>query len=300
MLYVPEAELVRSTVEGHDPEWSDARGYVPSDAVVARVLRHSRRTRPRFRFPTWLERREYADNDNAGPIRAASAVLAATGLAPAPLVVVTVAHLAAFLVIGPWVATQVRSVASANAVQRPAIETITLVFSLNTSTSEPRVAPRPAAIGRATSAPPAPTGGAPSARSPRSDSSSTSPSAQVDTSELPRIRERMNREFLFEGDPLGLRRDDSRALEELLAVMRERPWVRVRVEGAGPSRGERGPTPGAREAETFKRLLIDSGISTDRIEAGSQTDQPRCPAGERRCEGGRPRVHTSLIEPPRE
>jgi hypothetical protein len=129
--------------------------------------------------------------------------------------------------------------------------------------------------------------------------SSTSASAQIDTNELPRIRERMNREFIFEGDPLVLRRGDSRAIEELLAVMRERPWVRVRIEGAGPSRGPQGPAPGAFEAEAFKRMLIDSGIATDRIEAGIQRDQPECRVGERRCERGRPRVQTSLIEPPR-
>jgi hypothetical protein len=291
MLYVPGEELVRSTVEDHDREWSDARGYTPSDGLVARVLRHSRRTRPRFRFPVWLERGRSAEGEDAGPIRAASAVMAATGLAPAPLIIATVVHVTAFLLLAPWAATRVRSITSASAVQRPPIETITLVYPRNTWSAEPSAAPKPPTIGRAAQAPPAtPTVSAPS---------STSASAQIDTNELPRIRERMNREFIFEGDPLVLRRGDSRAMEELLAVMRERPWVRVRIEGAGPSRGQQGPAAGAFEAEAFKRMLIDSGIATDRIEAGIQRDQPECPVGERRCERGRPRVQTSLIEPPR-
>jgi hypothetical protein len=297
LLYIPDDDLVRSTVEGDDAEWSDARSYVPSDALISSVLQTSVRETPRFRFPDW-----YAAPQRGGvdPVRAASAVFAALQLSPATLAAATFLHVVALFALGPLTigGGLGRDVLrhTARAVDAPRLVYLT--------PATPRPAPRRErrTVGVSVSR-----NGFRSVR-PDSTAFTTSPatdslpvtadrSARPDSAREDReLAMAVDREFLLGGDPLRVEADDRVRLEELARILIGRPLARLRVTGLGPALSENnlGARRGMREAETVARELIALGVARERIDLNAGVAERPCPERERSCVANRSRVRTSL------
>jgi len=302
LLYIPDDDLVRTTVDGDDAGWSDARSYVPSDALIRSVLGASSRERPRFKFPDW-----YAEpRADVGPVRAASAMFAALQLSPSTLAASTVLHVALLIALGPL------SIAGSRAEAPAAVSAA--------SVGPPRLiyfAPRPPAAGPLLARQPRQTavgvtvnrGGF---RLTEPDSAARS---VVDSSGLRgdsgtrfergaeerELGAALEMEFRLGGDPLRVEVGDQIRLRELARLLTMRPLARLRVTGMGPSRRDSafGARAGMREAEAFARELIALGIDRERIDLDA-SEARGCPPSEPLCGSNRSGVKTSLASGARE
>jgi hypothetical protein len=299
LLYVPDDDLVRSTVDGPDGDWADARSYVPSDALISQVLRESRRETARFRFPDWYLSPE--SRTARGPLRAASALFAALQVSPSMLAAATAVHVAAFLILSPVNVGGGRAPETRRApmvlVQVPRL----VYFVPRATESAPPVSRRPTvAVTR---------GGFrlknPDSAAARSTATRAETLAVVDTgvsvgtgagAEDREIVAALDQEFQLGGDPLRVEQSDRGRLIELARVLTVRPRVRLHVVGIGPPRRDAamGPREGAREAEALARELMALGIPREQIELDAAVSEQRCPEREPSCAAGRSRVKTSI------
>ena len=297
LLYIPDDDLVRSTVEGDDAEWSDARSYVPSDALISSVLRMSVRETPRFRFPDW-----YAAPPRGGvdQVRAASAIFATLQLSPATLAAATFLHVAALFVLGPL------TIGGGQGRGAPphaptAVDAPRLVYLVS---APPQPAPRRErrAVGVAvtrngfelvkpdsTAIPTPPATDA----LPVSVDRRARPDSRGEDLELATA---LNLEFRLGGDPLRVEPADRMRLERLARIVAARPLVRLRVTGFGPPRADSnlGARRGMREAEAVARELMSLGVALDRIDLDVGVAERPCPEREPLCAANRSRVKTSL------
>lgn len=297
LLYIPDEDLVRSTVEGDDAEWSDARSYVPSDALISSVLRMSVRETPRFRFPDW-----YAapPRGRVDPVRAASAIFATLQLSPATLAAATFLHVAALFALGPLAVGDRQSRAAQQPRAPTAVDSPRLVYL---APSPPQPAPRRErrAVGVAVTrnglevkkpdstaipTPPA-TVSLPATSDRRARPDSAGEDRELDTA--------LNLEFRLGGDPLRVEVADRMRLERLARIVAARPLVRLRVTGFGPPGRDAafGARGGMREAETVARDLMSLGVVRDRIDLDVGVAEP-CPEREPLCAANRSHVRTSL------
>jgi hypothetical protein len=301
LLYIPDDDLVRTTVEGDDAEWSDARSYVPSDALISSVLRASVRETPRFKFPDW-----YASPPRGGePVRAASAILGALQLSPATLAAATVLHVVALVVLGPLTIVGAHgSVATPHApttIDAPRL----IYFAPAPPQPAPRRERRPVGVavnpnGFELVKPGSPASAAVSAAD--SLPATVDRRARADSGREDReLATALDREFRLGGDPLRVEAPDRARLEELSRILGARPLARLRVTGIGPLRSERalGARPGMREAELVARELINLGVARERIDLETGVAEQPCPEREPLCAAGRSRVRTSLAPSPR-
>jgi hypothetical protein len=312
LLYIPDEALVRSTIEGNDTDWSDTLAYVPAELLVGSVLLSSRRERPRFRLPSSLEPGGARDSESSGLARMASALFALIGTSPASLAAATTAHIVIFAAIAPWVVGQVRTASTLTwSRDRPATAERIVYLSPSRAIESPiRRRPRrpgPTALtvtpdtvavqrpqtGWSTSTD---SGGLPASRT--LERSLSSPDVEVAAA--------LHQEFLLTGDGIRIEQFDAPRFELLVRVLALRPRTRLLVRGAGPRLGRERERDtglgiaGMREAEAFKRLLVDAGISPERIdvEAMPERDGNRpCPEREPLCAGGRSRVQTMMGAP---
>ena len=300
LLYIPDDDLVRSIVDGDDDGWSDARSYVPSDAIIKSVLGASNRERPRFRFPDWYTESRVDE----GPVRAASALFAALQLSPPTLAASTVLHVALLIALGPLSFAN----SGAGAPARPAapVAPPRLVYF---APQPAAAAPSPTRQTRRTAA--VVTVNRSGFQSTKTDSSAR---AVVDSSPLPsdsgarvergpeerELAAALEMEFRLGGDPLRVEVGDQIKFRELARLLTMRPFARLRVTGIGPSRRDSafGARAGMREAEAFARELIALGIDRERIDLDA-SDARECPPSEPLC-SNRSAVKTSLASGARE
>jgi len=296
LLYIPDDDLVRSTVEGDDAEWSDARSYVPSDALISSVLRMSVRETPRFRFPDW-----YAapPRGRVDPVRAASAIFATLQLSPATLAAATFLHVAALFALGPLTIGGGQSRA-AQPRAPTAVDSPRLVY-LAPSPPQPALRRKRRAVGVAV------TRNGLEVKKPDSTATPTPPAtdslpASVDRRARPysagedrELATALNLELRLGGDPLRVEVADRMRLERLARIVAARPPVRLRVTGFGPPGRDAafGARSGMREAETVARELMSLGIARDRIDLDVGVAEP-CPEREPLCAANRSHVRTSL------
>ena len=298
LLYIPDDDLVRSTVEGDDADWSDARSYVPSDALISSVLHASVREAPRFKFPDWYASPGSRNPD--APIRAASAILAALHLSPSILAAATVLHIVAVVVLGPLTLVGGNATATPHRVSSP-VRSPRLVY-LSPPRSQPvtRTVRRPVSVAvtangfrvtkpdstTAVTVPPADT--LPATVDPRGR---TEP-AREDRE----LAAALVQEFRLGGEPLRVEAADRPRLEELARTLLARPLARLRVTGTGPPGADSAlrARRGMREAEVIARELISRGVLRERIELYAAEGQSSCPATEPACAANRSRVRTSL------
>ena len=310
LLYIPDDDLVRSTVDGDDDGWSDARSYVPSDAIIKSVLGASNRERPRFRFPDW-----YAEPRVDGePVRAASALFAALQLSPSILAASTVLHVALLIALGPLSVVNSRTEAPALSAAPAAPPPRLIYFPPQPPAPKPKrlgdpptrrlAALRQTAVGVTVNR-----GGF---QLTKTDSSAR---AVIDSSRLradsgarfergPEERElaaALEMEFRLGGDPLRVEVGDQIKFRELARLLTMRPFVRLRVTGVGSSRRDSafGARAGMREAEAFARELIALGIDQERIDLDASGAR-ECPPSEPLCGSNRSAVRTSLASGRRE
>src|SRR5262249_51418378 len=127
LLYLPGEELVRSTIDGDDADWSESLSYVPSDALVRTVLDAPHRERPTIRMPATVLPQPLARHAS-NRRRWTAALLAGLGFSPFSLAAAAVFHLAFLLAIGPWILTRVSAVHSIQDPRSPAIVATRLVY----------------------------------------------------------------------------------------------------------------------------------------------------------------------------
>jgi hypothetical protein len=298
LLYIPDDDLVRRTVDGDDADWSDAQSYTPSDALISSVLRASRRETPRFRFPNWYV--SPAPPTVIGRLRTASAIFAALELSPAILAAATILHAVALVALGPLIIGGGR--ASNVRVATPSVQPPRLIYLAPRApeplphTTRPRA--RAAMTGSALRL--AKPDSTTSVRTPAIDSLSAgadSGARVVATSPEDReLAAALDQEFQLGGDPLRVEESDRERLGDLARVMAARPFARLRVIGAGPPGPDAtaGARRGMREAEAFARELIALGVSMERISLDTAINQQGCRASEPRCAANRSRVRTSI------
>ena len=302
LLYIPDDDLVRSTVDGDDAGWSDARGYVPSDALIGSVLGASSRERPRFKFPDW-----YAEpRADEGPMRAASALFAALQLSPSTLAASTVLHVALLIALGPL------SIASGRA-EKPALAAASVAPPprlIYLAPQPPAADPLPTRQPRRTTAGVTVNRGGFQVTKPDSAArpvvDSSGPRGDSGTrfergAEERELAAALEMEFRLGGDPLRVEVGDEIKFRELARLLTMRPLARLRVTGMGPSRrdSEFGARAGMREAEAFARALIALGIDLERIDLDA-TEARECPSSEPLCGSNRSGVRTSLASGARE
>lgn len=299
LLYLPDDDLVRSTVDGDDAEWSDARSYAPSDALLSRVLRMSVRETPRFKFPDWYTA-PAARNPDAR-IRAASAIFAAMQLSPSVLAAATVLHVVAFLALGPMSIGGGHAIGDARRAP-PAVDAPRLVYFASAPpqpTPPRRARPRVGvAVNRSGLELVRPDSTA-LATLPATDSVpvTTDRGARPDSGREDReLAGALYQELRLGGDPLRVEPADRVRLENLARILGARPLARLRVTGIGPpgSDSNFGARRGMREAETVARELIDLGVARERIDLDVAVDERPCPEREPLCAANRSRVRTSL------
>jgi hypothetical protein len=301
LLYLPGEELVRSTIDGDDADWSESVAYVPPDAVVRAVLDASQRERPTIRLPaTVLPHRVARGASNRR--RWTAALLAGLGFSPFSLAAAAVFHLAFLLAIGPWILTQAHAVRSIQIPRSHAIVATRLVYFVPPIGNATRIAPPRKPAGRTTiQSPPVDTtnsGAAASVRTTALDSSGSRPSPLVQGSVREReVKGALNQELRFAGDGFELERADRPKLELIVRILTTWRELRIRVLGAAPRLGEPGPRPGMAEAEAMKRTLVQAGIAPERIDVDQIPESERqCPEREPRCAAARRRVRTMAAE----
>ena len=306
LLYLPDEQLVRSTVEGDAGEWAESLDYVPSEGLVDHVLRRSAslsvRDEPVFRFPLTIERAAWTQRQPIGRKRAASAVAAILGVSPSVLAAATVVHVLAFVTLGHWIFQQVGVAASLPTPVAPAIVVDRVVYFR--PHLPPSRGPKKATARRATAAAIAVT---------RRDSLGSRWTGSRDSllflreQEIARRNEQNRRgdttgfhqEFLLEGNELQPTNEGRMRVGLLIRVLRMWPEARIRILGGGPTLpGQDSSKRGGREAEAFARILLKERIDVGRLELGRipLADQT-CPEREPRCASGRSRVKTEIVRP---
>jgi outer membrane protein OmpA-like peptidoglycan-associated protein len=294
LLYLPGEELVRSTIDGDDADWSESLSYVPPDSLVRTVLDASRRERATFFLPaTLLPNQTVAGTSNRA--RRTASMLAALGFSPLSLAAATVLHMAFLFAVGPWIATQANAARSIRTPPSPPPPIVATHLVYASSVSPPRRQPP-----RSGASP------SPVVRQP-SPVSTTEPPLNLDSarrraaaqSERAAIEgeaaNALSQEFFFAADRYELEARDRPKLELIVRILTEWPGLRVRALGAAPRSRERDSLPGMAEAEALKRALVQAGIDGERIEIGQLPEEDRrCPELEPNCAAARRRVRTML------
>jgi hypothetical protein len=315
LLYLPGEQLVRSTVDGDAAEWTESMDYVPSDALVDRVLRRTasaeNRGAPVFRFPLSIEQDAWAQRQPIGRKRAASAVAAILGVSPSVLAAATVVHVFAFALFGQWVFQQVDAAAAIPSPVAPAVRVTGVVYwrlmppqatpSKSTLKRALRLTARPAQVAVTGTG----FGGVG-----QTDTTTIGFSNQRELAlraEQNRRAQRqlggdtgaLRQEFVLEGNDLQPNADGRRRLEVLIRVLQLMPGARVRVLGAGPVASPADSMrKGSHEAESFVRLLLRAGVDVGRLETGQiPLPDQSCSELEPLCIRGRSRVRTEIVRP---
>jgi hypothetical protein len=299
LLYLPGEELVRSTIDGDDADWSESLSYVPTDSLVQTVLDASVRERPTFILPaTLLPTR--APLGATSRLRRTAALLAGLGLSPFSLAAAAALHVVFLFAVGPWIVTQAGAVRSIRTPTPMPVVVTRLVYVPPASRDAPPIKAarkRPPlavtssvggdSLGAArTVLPSQPDSGRAGALEARQGGGSTSEREAVMA---------LNQELFFARDGFDLEAPDVPKLELIVRVLTRWPGLRLRVLGAAPQRREPGSLPGMAEAEMVKRSLVQAGVDGARIDVGQVPEAERlCPEREPLCAAGRRRVRTSV------
>lgn len=295
LLYLPGEELVRSTIDGDDLDWSESVSYVPTEAVVRAVLDASQRERPTIRLPaTVLPHRVVRGVSNRR--RWTAALLAGLGFSPFSLAAAAVFHLALLLAIGPWILTQANAVRSIQIPRSRPIVATRLVYFVPPIGATRIASPRRPSARTITRSPldTANIGAATSDRAVPLDSAA-SRSPRVTQSAVPEreVIGALSQELRYVRDGYEFEPGDRSKLELIIRVLTRWPELRIRVLGAAPRPRERGPLPGMAEAEAMKRMLVQAGIAEERIDVDQMPESERlCPEEEPLCASARRRVRT--------
>jgi len=281
LLYLPGEELVRSTIDGDDADWSESLSYVPSDALVRTVLDAPHRERPTIRMPATVLPQPLA-RDVSNRRRWTAALLAGLGFSPFSLAAAAVLHLAFLLAIGPWILTQARAARSIPMPHPLAGTALRLIYILPASASPTRITARKRAV-----------------QTTPVDSASSQASPVTQGSVLGReVAGALSQELRYIRDGFELEPEDRPKLELIIRILNRWPELRIRVLGAAPRPRERGPLPGMAEAEAMKRALVQAGIAPERIDIDQMPESERwCPERELNCAAARRRVRTLLAVP---
>jgi len=281
LLYLPGEELVRSTIDGDDADWSESLSYVPSDALLRAVLDAPPRERPTIRLPaTVLPHPVVGSASNRR--RWTAALLAGLGFSPFSLAAAAVFHLAFLLAIGPWILTQARAVRSIQMPHPPAGGALRLIYTLPATASPTRITPRKRTV-----------------QTTALDSAGSRAPPLAQGSTLGReVSAALSQELRYVRDGFELEAEDRPKLEFIVRILNRWPELRIRVLGAGPRPRERGPLPGMAEAEAMKRTLVQAGIAPERIDIDQMPESERlCPEREPDCAASRRRVRTMPAGP---
>jgi outer membrane protein OmpA-like peptidoglycan-associated protein len=294
LLYVPGEELVRSTIDGDDADWSESLSYMPSDTLVRTVLAASHRERPTFVLPATLIPPAPRATHRA---RWAAALLAGLGFSPFSMAAAAVMHLAFLLAIGPWILTQANAARSIRMPRPPAIAATRLVYYLparESSAGTPRSRKAPP---RTISQPVDTTNsGRATVTTLKPDSAGSLPARSAQRNVEREVISALSQELVFARDGFELEQDDRPKLELIVRLLVTWPELRLRVLGAAPRPREQGALPGMAEAEAIKRTLVQAGISPERIDIGQMPEsERRCPEREPNCAAARRRVRTMSV-----
>ena len=293
LLYVPGEELVRSTIDGDDADWSESLSYVPSETLVRAVLHAPNRERPTFVVPETL-----MPPAPRAPRRArwAAALLAGLGFSPFSMAAAAVIHLAFLLAIGPWILTQANAARSIRIPRPPTVVATRLVYYLpSRGSSAPITRPRKPPP-RTISQPVDTTNTGVATVTTRKPDSAASPARPAQGNVEREVINALNQELVFARDGFELEQDDRPKLELIVRLLVKWPELRLRVLGAAPRPREGGSLPGMAEAEAIKRALIQAGINPERIEVGQMPEaERRCAEREPNCAAARRRVRTMSV-----
>jgi outer membrane protein OmpA-like peptidoglycan-associated protein len=293
LLYVPGEELVRSTIDGDDADWSESLSYVPSDTLVRAVLHAPNRERPTFVLPETLMPSAPRVSHRA---RWAAALLAGLGFSPFSMAAAAVIHLAFLLAIGPWILTQANAVRSIRMPRPPAIAATRLVYYLpsrGNSVPITRLRKQPRTISQPVDTT---NSGIAAVTTRKPDSAGSLPARPSQGNVEREVINALNQELVFARDGFELEQDDRPKLELIVRVLTRWPELRLRVLGAAPRPREGGSLPGMAEAEAIKRALVQAGISPERIEVGQMPEaERRCAEREPNCAAVRRRVRTMSV-----
>jgi hypothetical protein len=299
LLYLPGEELVRSTIDGDDADWSDSLSYVPPDSLVRSVLDASVRDRPMFILPATLLRTS-ASRAEPNRLRRTAALLAGLGLSPFSLAAAAAFHVVFLFAVGPWIVTQAGAARSIRTPLPPPFVVTRLVYVppasrgaspiKATRTRSPRPITRPSAgetLGRVRTV-----------LQSQPDSGRTGGGeARQGSSTEREVANALSQELFFARDGFDLEAPDVPKFELIVRVLTQWPGLRLRVLGAAPQRREpgSGPRPGMPEAEALKRAFVQAGIDGARIDVGQIPEAERlCPEREPLCAAARRRVRTSM------
>jgi outer membrane protein OmpA-like peptidoglycan-associated protein len=304
LLYLPGEELVHSTIDGDDADWSDSLSYVPPDSLVRSVLDASVRDRPAFVLPPRLLPAN-APFGAPNRLRRTAALLAGLGLSPFSLAAAAALHVVLLFAVGPWIVTQAgaaHSIGRPPTPPPPPIVVTRLVYVLPATRAAPPIKPAPKRAARAMIRPPTEntSSGAQTVFPSPADSGRavTSETRQGSSPEREAVNA-LSQELFFARDGFDLETPDMPKLDLIVRVLTRWPGLRVRVLGAAPRRREPGPLPGMAEAEAVKRALVQAGIDGGRIEVGQIPEAERlCPEREPACAAARRRVRTMVASPP--
>jgi hypothetical protein len=296
LLYVPGEELVRSTIDGNDADWSESLSYVPPDSLIRAVLDAEPRQRPTLVLPATLMTHP-ARRGASNRARWTAALLAGLGFSPFSLAAAAVIHFAILIAIGPWIVTQASAVRSIRMPGSPAVVAPRLVYFLPAQgSSPPSTASRKQQ--RRAIAQPFDTTNSGRVTPLRPDSSGTPTRSRPDPNVEREVAGALSQELRFAGDGFELEREDRPKLELIVRVLSMWPELRVRVLGAASPPRETGPLPGMAEAEAMKRALVQAGIGPDRVDIGQMPEADRrCPEREPNCPAARRRVRTMMASP---
>ena len=261
LLYLPGEDLVRSTVDGAEADWSNARSYVPSATVVRRVLDASQRARPRFILPPWLEPSAWRAQESSPRARAAAAMFGAFGLSPTALAAVAFGHALALIAAGPWISAEFRAASLRPAPRPVAIAVVPLVYASSPTAQSPKRRRALLLTGRPE-------------RAEREGAAA------------------LTQELHLSGPSLEIAREDLPKLEVIVRVLAAWPGLRLRVVGDGPRPREGRPAAGVREAQAVIRRLVAAGVSRGRIDSGRAPENRRCAERDLSCSPGPSLVRT--------
>ena len=298
LLYLPGEELVRSTIDGDDADWSESLSYVPPDSLVQTVLDASVRERPTFILPaTLLPSRAPLGAPNR--LRRTAALLAGLGLSPFSLAAAAALHVVFLFAVGPWIVTQAGAARSIRTPPPMPVVVTRLVYVPPASREAPPVkAARKRPPLAVTSSLAGDSLGSGRTTLPSQLDSGRAGALEANQGFTPE-REAviaLNQELFFARDGFDLEAPDVPKLELIVRVLTRWPGLRLRVLGAAPPPQRREPgRPGMAEAEMVKRSLVQAGIDGARIDVGQVPEAERlCPEREPLCAAARRRVRTSV------
>jgi hypothetical protein len=267
--------------------------YVPSELVVARVLRAAPRRPAPLRFVPFDDRAAVSA-EGLGR-RAASFAAAAWGLSPAPLAAATVTHVVLFAATSAWIFGAVRTGSAPAPRAAPVTPDERIVYvdptvkpTVTTARRLPlRVAPRPE---------PKLDVGA-SGERPRQGAEPSLTSTPQGVEAAMRI---INHTFLFEGGNAELRNAERPWLERTGRLLQLDPKLRILIEPERVAWPDSLEAPGysQRETEVLVRFLRERGMREGQWVVRTETELVSpCAAGERACVEARSRVRLSVIVP---